>query len=241
MQFISVMVNGIPGRVACTVARHVLEDPRFRLIPCSFTGPEIQQNEHAVAGTAIRLIRPDAREPALQELQRVHGSFLSVDYTHPSAVNANVNLPPPSIAVYMHHRETRSWRLCSPSGARWRRLRWADREFPAMMNMRLKAFGPFQWLHLAHPGKRRGGDTSRTVGHSTLLNQPGIPFNEPDRHGARPQIQNPLKIPKAPGRPWVHLHLALRHRPLRFTHNVNGREINPRTLDACAFTPDRRR
>ena len=43
MQPIPVMVNGIPGNVACTVARHVQGDRRFRLIPCSFTGPEIQE------------------------------------------------------------------------------------------------------------------------------------------------------------------------------------------------------
>src|SRR5512143_547235 len=97
MQPITVMVNGLPGKVACTVARHVLGDSRFRLLPVSFTGPEIPQHEHAVEGTAVRLIRPKGREAALPDLRRAHGSFLSVDYTHPSAVNANAEF-------YCRHR-----------------------------------------------------------------------------------------------------------------------------------------
>ena len=89
MQPISVMVNGIPGKVACTVARHVQGDRRFRLMPCSFTGPEIQEHTHTIEGTAIRLIRPEARADAVRELRGAHGDFLSVDYTHPAAVNTN--------------------------------------------------------------------------------------------------------------------------------------------------------
>ena len=89
MDPIPVMVNGIPGKVACTVARHIQRDPRFRLIDCSLTGPEIQEREFSLEGTAIRLIRPEARDSAIQVIRTAHGEFLTVDYTHPSAVNPN--------------------------------------------------------------------------------------------------------------------------------------------------------
>ena len=69
MDPITVMVNGIPGKVACTVARHIQRDSRFRLIPCSLTGPEIQEDKHLLEGMAIRLIRPEGREPAIQEIR----------------------------------------------------------------------------------------------------------------------------------------------------------------------------
>ncbi len=40
MHPINVMVNGIPGNVAGTVARRVRADARFELLPFSLTGPE---------------------------------------------------------------------------------------------------------------------------------------------------------------------------------------------------------
>ena len=84
---IPVMVNGIPGNVACTVARQPVHGvPRFAFVPVSFTGQEIAAGERPVADVAVRLIRPDAREAALAALRRTHGEFLSVDYTHPSTV-----------------------------------------------------------------------------------------------------------------------------------------------------------
>ena len=39
MSRIKVMVNGIPGNMAATVARHILADDRFALVPFSLTGP----------------------------------------------------------------------------------------------------------------------------------------------------------------------------------------------------------
>ena len=42
MNSIKVMVNGLPGNVARTVAGYLLNDERFELIPHSLTGPEIR-------------------------------------------------------------------------------------------------------------------------------------------------------------------------------------------------------
>ncbi|MGD8269315.1 MAG: dihydrodipicolinate reductase C-terminal domain-containing protein, partial [Desulfobacterales bacterium] len=89
MDSIKVMVNGLPGRMAGAVARHVLSDSRFELIPFSFTGPEISEGETRVADTVVRLVRPQDRDAALSKVKAVSPDFISVDYTHPSAVNPN--------------------------------------------------------------------------------------------------------------------------------------------------------
>ncbi|MGD8971501.1 MAG: dihydrodipicolinate reductase, partial [Desulfobacterales bacterium] len=89
MDSIKVMVNGLPGRMAGAVARHVLSDGRFALIPFSLTGPEISENETRIKDIAVRLVRPEDRDAALPKVKAVSPDFISVDYTHPSAVNPN--------------------------------------------------------------------------------------------------------------------------------------------------------
>ena len=89
MSRIKVMVNGIPGNMAANVARHILADDRFALVPFSLTGPEIQADEHKIEKTAIRLLKPQEHERVIDDLKQKEGEFLSVDYTHPSAVNVN--------------------------------------------------------------------------------------------------------------------------------------------------------
>jgi 4-hydroxy-tetrahydrodipicolinate reductase len=253
MQPVIVMVNGIPGRVACTVARRVLEDPRFRLLPCSFTGPEIEQDEHSVAGTAIRLIPPEAREPALQDLQRVHGSFLSVDYTHPSAVNANAEF-------YCRHGLPF---VMGTTGGDRRQLESTIRAseiaavvapnmakqivgFQAMMEYAAQSFpGLFTGytLHIRESHQKGKADTSGTARAMVrYFNQLGIPFNEDQIAMERdPQIQKTRwGIPEAHlgGHGWHTYTLVSSDGTVRFefTHNVNGRDIYAQgTLDALLY------
>jgi 4-hydroxy-tetrahydrodipicolinate reductase len=89
MESIKVMVNGIPGNMAVSVARLVMADNRFALVPYSLTGPEIQAAEHTADAISVHLLKPDERAQAIEEITQKQGDFLSVDYTHPSAVNAN--------------------------------------------------------------------------------------------------------------------------------------------------------
>ena len=65
MSRIKVMVNGIPGNMAANVARHILADDRFSLVPFSLTGPEIQEAGHRIETNAIRLLKPEDREQAI--------------------------------------------------------------------------------------------------------------------------------------------------------------------------------
>jgi len=83
------MVNGIPGNVARMVAGHILKDDRFEWIPYSLTGPEIQESESTVDNISVKLIQADQRKSEIAKIKQAYGEFLSVDYTHPSAVNPN--------------------------------------------------------------------------------------------------------------------------------------------------------
>jgi 4-hydroxy-tetrahydrodipicolinate reductase len=91
------MVNGIPGNMAVNVARHIFADERFALVPFSLTGPEIQASEHTLESIAIRLLQPKIGPGEIEAIIQAQGPFISVDYTHPSAVNDNA-------AFYCQHQ-----------------------------------------------------------------------------------------------------------------------------------------
>jgi 4-hydroxy-tetrahydrodipicolinate reductase len=257
MDPITVMVNGIPGQVACTVARHIQRDPRFRLIDCSLTGPEIQEREYSLEGFAIRLVRPDGREHAIQELKAAHAGFLIVDYTHPSAVNPNAEF-------YCRHglpfvmgttggdrqkledtiRSSRIAAVVAPNMAK------QIVGFQAMMEFAAQSFPDLfkgYRLEIRESHQKGKADTSGTaramVGY---FNRLGIPFNADQIRMERdPQAQKTnWGIPDAylSGHAWHTYTLISGDGTVRFefTHNVNGREIYVLgTLDALLFLRDR--
>jgi 4-hydroxy-tetrahydrodipicolinate reductase len=253
MQPIPVMVNGIPGKVASIIARHVRADPRFTFIPFSFTGPEIQADEHDAEGTTVRLFRPDGREAALPELRRAHGPFLSVDYTHPAAVNTNAEF---------YCRQRLPFVMGTTGGNRQEledTVRRSDIAaviapnmakqivgFQAMMEFAAQTFpGLFKGYRLEVRESHQKGkaDTSGTaramVGY---FNRLGIPFSEDRIRMERdPQIQkNQWGIPgeHLGGHGWHTYTLVSADGTVRFefTHNVNGREIYALgTLDALIY------
>ena len=89
MNPIKIMINGLPGNVASIIAGHALTDTRVTLLPHSFTGPEIEADQHTLSGTTIELIKPADREKRFEAIATMHGRFINVDFTHPSAVNDN--------------------------------------------------------------------------------------------------------------------------------------------------------
>ena len=89
MSTIKVMVNGLPGNLARSVAEYLIADGRFELVPHSLTGPEIQESEYIIDNIPVKLIRADQRNSQIEQIKQSLGEFLSVDYTHPSAVNPN--------------------------------------------------------------------------------------------------------------------------------------------------------
>jgi 4-hydroxy-tetrahydrodipicolinate reductase len=254
MSSIAVMVNGLPGNVAGVVARHVRSDPRFRLIPCSFTGPEIQETEvGAEGGEVIRLLKPDGREAALPELRQLHGSFLSVDYTHPTAVNANAEF---------YCRQRLPFVMGTTGGDRQKLEETVRRSdiaaviapnmakqivgFQAMMEFAAQTFpGLFKGYRLDIRESHQQGkaDTSGTaramVGY---FNRLGVSFSADQIRMERdPQAQKTeWGIPEEHlgGHAWHTYTLISADGTTRFefTHNVNGREIyGLGTLDALAY------
>lgn len=89
MNTIKVMVNGLPGNVARQVAEFLLKDGRLELVPFSLTGPEIQESEYIISNISVKLIQSHQRDSQIEQIKQSQGAFLSVDYTHPSAVNPN--------------------------------------------------------------------------------------------------------------------------------------------------------
>ena len=89
MTAIPVMINGLPGNVAKIMAAAALKDSRFTLVPFSLTGEEIKETDVSVSGTTITLVKPSVREETIKDILAAHPDCIAVDYTHPTAVNAN--------------------------------------------------------------------------------------------------------------------------------------------------------
>ena len=89
MNSLNVMVNGLPGKVTRMIATHVAREPSLTLLPYSLTGPEIDLERMAVGGVEVALIKPDRRDAAIMTIKDTYADFISVDFTHPSAVNRN--------------------------------------------------------------------------------------------------------------------------------------------------------
>lgn len=86
---VKVMVNGLPGNVCRMIGAHILKDDRLTLIPYSLTGPEIDIDQITIEGQTVALIGPDSRNARIMTIKDQYGDFISIDFTHPSAVNRN--------------------------------------------------------------------------------------------------------------------------------------------------------
>lgn len=90
-----VMINGLPGNMATLVAERLLKEGGYELIPYSLTGPE-QESGKVVDLSAngvgrFELLKPDEREARISGIKERYGPFISIDYTHPTAVNPNAD------------------------------------------------------------------------------------------------------------------------------------------------------
>lgn len=253
MNPIPVMVNGLPGNMAATVARHVTADDRFALVPFSLTGAEISLTEYALGDRAIALIHPERRDAAIGAVCRDYPGFITVDYTHPAAVNGNAEF-------YVRHRLPF---VMGTTGGERKRLEDAVRAsqtaaviapnmakqivgFQAMLEYGAAHFpGLFNGYQLKvreshQKGKADTSGTARSV--VGYFNRMGIPFTEKEIEMERdPENQkNSWGIPDAyiAGHGWHTYTLTSGDGTVmfEFTHNVNGREVYARgTLDAVVY------
>jgi len=257
MSRIKVMVNGIPGNMAVNVARHVSADDRFELVPSSLTGPEIAAADSKIESISIRLIKPEEREPIIEDLKKHEEAFLCVDYTHPSAVNANAEF-------YCKYQLPF---VMGTTGGDRQRLEATVRSssipavispnmakqivgFQAMMEYAAQTFPDLfkgYSLEIKESHQKGKADTSGTAKAMVrYFNQMGIGFSEDEIVKERnPEVQaNQWGIPQRylKGHGWHTYALTSGDKTVRFefTHNVNGRDVYARgTLDALLFLKDR--
>ena len=253
MNPIKVMVNGLPGNVSRIVAAQILKDERFELVPYSLTGPEIQEPECSLESVSIKLIQPDKRKSRIEEVIKSHEGFLSVDYTHPSAVNSNAGFYcgcglPFVMGTTGGDRKALEETVISSSIAAVIAPNMAKQivGFQAMMAYAADTFPDLfkgYSLEIRESHQKEKADTSGTakamVGY---FNELGVSFSEDHILKMRdPEVQKTQwGIPEQhlAGHGWHTYTLVSEDRTVRFefTHNVNGRMVYTLgTLDALLF------
>jgi 4-hydroxy-tetrahydrodipicolinate reductase len=253
MNPIKIMINGIPGNMAQVAARHVLTNKRFELILYSLTGPEITISEHNIGSSVIQLIRPELRDKKINEIIEKYKSFISIDYTHPTAVNTNSafyckNVLPFVMGTTGGDRKLLIETVNSSSIAAVISPNMAKQivGFQAMMEYASKTFPDlFKGYSLSIKESHQKGkaDTSGTARAVTgYFNALGTPYLEKDIVKERdPEVQKTVwGIPEKylTGHGWHTYSLVSNDKTVRFefTHNVNGRDVYVQgTLDAVLY------
>jgi len=253
MNPIKVMVNGIPGNVAQIVAKHILADNRFELILHSLTGPEITATRHSIGPSVIQLIKPELRETELNQIIEKHTSFISIDYTHPTAVNTNAefyckNIFPFVMGTTGGDRELLNGIVNSSSISAVIAPNMAKQivGFQAMIAYAAKTFPDLfkgYTLSIKESHQQGKADTSGTAKAMTgYFNALGTPYLETDIIKERdPEIQKTVwGIPEKylTGHGWHTYSLVSNDKTVRFefSHKVNGRDVYVQgTLDAVIY------
>jgi 4-hydroxy-tetrahydrodipicolinate reductase len=253
MASVKIMMNGLPGNVAGIIAKHFLRDDRFELLPFSLTGPEITQPDHTVETMKVALIRPEKAEEAVAKILQEHGPFITIDYTHPTAVNANARF-------YCGHglpfvmgttggdrkaledtvRASQISAVIAPNMAKQiigfqAMMKYAADTFPDLF----KGYS----LTIRESHQQAKADTSGTaVAMTEYFNRMGVPIGVEDIIKERdPEIQKNLwgvPEPYLKGHAWHTYTLISRDKTVKFefTHNINGREVYAQgTMDAAMF------
>jgi 4-hydroxy-tetrahydrodipicolinate reductase len=259
MEKIRVMINGIPGNLATILAGHILNDQRFELLERSLTGPEIQAHDLMIGNKSILLVRPDSHQAAIDDIRQESGSFICVDFTHPSAVNANAefycknNLPfvmgttgGNRIRLEEMVRNSTIPAVIAPNMAKQivalqAMMAYAADTFPDLFR------GYTLEVNESHQeGKADTSGTARAMVES--FNRLGVDFAETEINMERnPEIQkNKWGIPAEhlKGHGWHTYTLNSTDKTVRFqfTHNVNGRDVYAQgTFDAVTFLHTRQK
>jgi 4-hydroxy-tetrahydrodipicolinate reductase len=231
----------------------VLNDIRFDLIPFSLTGADIPYSEYNLENVMIRLLNPENRDTAIGEIVKQYPGLIMVDYTHPSAVNANamfyVRYHLPFVMgttggdrKVLDHTVTSSATaaVIAPNMAKQivglqAMLEYGASNFPDLY----KGYS----LKVRESHQHGKADTSGTakaiIGY---FNRMGVPFTEKNIQMERsPDAQRKTwGIPEAHigGHGWHTYTLTSEDNSVtfEFTHNVNGRDVYALgTLDAVVY------
>ena len=257
MNPVKVMINGLPGNVAGNIARQILADHRFRLLPWSLTGPDIAEATCAVDTFSVQLLTPEKRDAEIEKIKQTEGDFITVDFTLPAAVNDNADF---------YCRHTLPFVMGTTGGDR-ARLDQTVREslvsaviapnmakqivgFQAMMAYAAETFpGLFEGFHLEikESHQQTKVDTSGTAKAMVRhFNQLGVDFKEDQIIKIRdPEIQkNGWNIPEQyiNGHAWHTYTLTSPDKTAQFSfsHNINGRDIYAwGTFDAILYLQEK--
>jgi 4-hydroxy-tetrahydrodipicolinate reductase len=257
MSTIKVMVNGLPGNIARSVAGYLISDGRFEMVPYSLTGPEIQKSKYIIDNIPVKLIQADQRNSQIAQIKQSLGEFLSVDYTHPSAVNPNAEFYcryglPFVMGTTGGDRQKLEATVAASSIAAVIAPNMAKQivGFQAMMEYAADNFPDlFKGYSLSIRESHQQGkaDTSGTakamVGY---FNRLGVSFSADKIIRMRdPDVQKKLwAIPEEylSGHGWHTYSLVSEDQTVKFefTHNVNGREVYVRgTVDAILYLSEK--
>lgn len=253
MDKIRIMINGLPGNVTSTITAHALNEPRVHVLPYSLTGPEIDMDRHTIGDTAFELITPADREGRIPMIIERHQPFISVDFTHPLAVNDNAEF---------YCRHGLPFVMGTTGGDREKLTRTVNQSticaviapnmakqivgFQAMLEYAATTFsdlfsGYTLSVHESHQaGKADTSGTAKAV--VGCFNRMGVDFSADQIQMERdPAVQRQRwGIPDAhlAGHGWHTYRLTSADQTVvfEFKHNVNGREIYAGgTLDAILF------
>ena len=253
MKPVKIMINGLPGKVTSIIAGHALADPRITLLAHSLTGPEIEADRHTISGTVFELIPPADRNEKMDALVKTHGDFISVDFTHPSAVNDNADFYckrglPFVMGTTGGDRDKLIQTVCNSTVCAVIAPNMAKQivGFQAMMEYAADTFpGIFNGYRLAVRESHQAGkaDTSGTAkAVVSCFNRMGVDFSPDDIVMERdPQAQREQwGVPEAylSGHGWHTYRLTSPDNTVvfEFQHNVNGRDIYAEgTMDAACY------
>ncbi len=253
MSTVNVMVNGLPGKVAKVIARHIASDPRFTLIPYSLTGPEISTESCLSDGIEFCLIRPEARRKVMDDIITSYGQPICIDFTHPSAANDNAQFycecSIPFVmgttggdreALLATVESSDVAAVIAPNMAKQivgfqAMMAWAADTFPDLFNGYA--------IHMRESHQMGKADTSGTaramVGY---FNKLGLGCSAEDikqeRDPEKQTVEWGIPAEHLEGHGWHTYTLTSGDQTVKFqfTHNVNGREIYAGgTLDAVMF------
>ncbi|MBS3809883.1 MAG: dihydrodipicolinate reductase [Desulfobacterales bacterium] len=253
MATIQIMINGLPGNLASTLAGFAIEDGRFALIDHSLTGPEITETQHRIKETTFRLIGPQTRQQEIQSIKESAGQFTAIDFTHPSAVNENAEFYCDNHIPFVMgttggdrdrlYKTIENSDICAviaPNMAKQivgfqAMMEYAAQNFPGLFE------GYFLTIEESHQQKK--ADTSGTAKAMVeYFNKLGVDFKKEDIIQIRdPEEQkNRLGVPEKhlSGHGWHTYTLVSPDKTatFRFTHNINGRKIYAEgTFDAVNF------
>jgi len=257
MKKIDIMINGLPGKVASAIAAAAIKDVRFNVLPFSLTGQEIENKTLTIDSMCFELVKPDARDKRIQEIQSYFASFIAIDYTHPLAVHKNAlfyaqNQIPFVMGTTGGDMEQLEQIVVNSSIMAVIAPNMAKQivGFQAMMEYAANTFPDLfkgYTLNVVESHQKGKADTSGTaramVGY---FNQLGTDFDVNDIKMVRdPELQEKdWKIPKEhlTGHGWHTYTLTAKDGSafFEFKHNINGRDIYASgTFDAVIFLNDK--